>query len=147
MNHLNCLPQEGIYWGQHILQGVVARLGDHGIHRPITFTVAPLEGIYRSCVQPNLKEQAGSFTELPAHVPDVAVQEGLDACLQAGAGSIVALGGGSVLDAAKAVSHLHHEKTGRYLPIAALPTTLSGSEFSHYFGITETDRPQQCNRR
>lgn len=146
MNHLNCLPQEGIYWGQHILQGVVARLGDHGIHRPITFTVAPLEGLYRSCVQPNLKEQAGSFTELPAHVPDVAVQEGLDACLQAGAGSIVALGGGSVLDAAKAVSHLHHEKTGRYLPIAALPTTLSGSEFSHYFGITETDGPQKFKR-
>lgn len=146
MNHLNCLPQEGIYWGQHILQGVVARLGDHGIHRPITFTVTPLEGLYRSCVQPNLKEQAGSFTELPAHVPDVAVQEGLDACLQAGAGSIVALGGGSVLDAAKAVSHLHHEKTGRYLPIAALPTTLSGSEFSHYFGITETDGPQKFKR-
>ena len=146
MNHLNCLPQEGIYWGQHILQSVVARLGDHGIHRPITFTVAPLEGLYRSCIQPNLKEQAGSFTELPAHVPDVAVQEGLDACLQAGAASIVALGGGSVLDAAKAVSHLHHEKTGHYLPIAALPTTLSGSEFSHYFGITETDGPQKFKR-
>jgi maleylacetate reductase len=146
MNHLNCLPQEGIFWGQHILQGAVARLGEHGIQRPITFTVAPLASLYRSCVQPNLKDQAGSFMALPPHVPDVAVQEGLAACLQADAGSIVALGGGSVLDAAKAVSHLHHEKTGRYLPIAALPTTLSGSEFSHYFGITETDGPQKFKR-
>jgi len=146
MNHLNCLPQEGIYWGQHILQGAVARLGEHGIQRPITFTVAPLEGLYRTFVQPNLQDQAGSFTALPPHVPDVAVQEGLNACLQADAGSIVALGGGSVLDAAKAVSHLHQEKTGRYLPIAALPTTLSGSEFSHYFGITETDGPQKFKR-
>jgi len=146
MNHLNCLPQEGVFWGQHILQGAVARLGDHGIRRPVTFTVEPLERLYRNCVQPNLKHEAGSFTALPAHVPDVAVQGGLEACLQSGAESILALGGGSVLDAAKAVSHLHHEKTGRYLPIAALPTTLSGSEFSHYFGITETDGPQKFKR-
>jgi maleylacetate reductase len=146
MNHLNCLPQEGVFWGRHILQGAVARLGDHDIQRPITFTVEPLAKLHRTCVQPNLKQDAGTFTELPAHVPDIAVQHGLEACLQAGAGSILALGGGSVLDAAKAVSHLHHEKTGRYLPIAALPTTLSGSEFSHYFGITETDGPQKFKR-
>ena len=146
MNHLNCLPQDGVFWGQHILQGAVARLGDHGIHRPIMFTVEPLAKLYQSCVQPNLKQGTGSFMDLPAHVPDVAVQNGLDACLRAGAESIVALGGGSVLDAAKAVSHLHQEKTGRYLPIAALPTTLSGSEFSHYFGITETDGPQKFKR-
>jgi alcohol dehydrogenase class IV len=146
MNHLNCLPQDGIFWGQHILQGAVARLGEHGIHRPMAFTVEPLTKLYQECVRPNLKQSVGSFMELPAHVPDVAVQAGLDACLQAGAGSIVALGGGSVLDAAKAVSHLHHEKTGRYLPIAALPTTLSGSEFSHYFGITETDGPEKFKR-
>jgi alcohol dehydrogenase class IV len=146
MNHLNCLPQDGIFWGQHILQGAVARLGEHGIHRPMTFTVEPLTKLYQDCVRPNLKQAVGSFMELPAHVPDMAVQAGLDACLQASAESIVALGGGSVLDAAKAVSHLHHEKTGRYLPIAALPTTLSGSEFSHYFGITETDGPEKFKR-
>ena len=146
MNHLNCLPQDGIFWGQHILQGTVARLGEHGIHRPMTFTVEPLAKLHQDCVRPNLKQAVGSFMELPAHVPDVAVQAGLDACLHAGAESIVALGGGSVLDAAKAVSYLHHEKTGRYLPIAALPTTLSGSEFSHYFGITETDGPEKFKR-
>jgi len=146
MNHLNCLPQDGIFWGQHILQGAVARLGEHGIHRPMTFTVEPLAKLHQDCVRPNLKQAVGSFMELPAHVPDVAVQAGLDACLHAGAESIVALGGGSVLDAAKAVSYLHHEKTGRYLPIAALPTTLSGSEFSHYFGITETDGPEKFKR-
>jgi maleylacetate reductase len=59
---------------------------------------------------------------------------------------VVAIGGGSVLDAAKAVSHLHHGRTGRHLPIVALPTTLSGSEFSHYFGITETGGPQKFKR-
>lgn len=146
MNQYNCLPQDGVFWGEHILQGTVARLGDYGICRAITFTVEPLARLNQTHVQPNVKQGVGSFTDLPAHVPDVAVQQGLDACLQAGAQSIIALGGGSVLDAAKAVSHLHHEKTGRYLPIAALPTTLSGSEFSHYFGITETDGAQKFKR-
>lgn len=146
MNQLTCLPQDGVFWGQHILQSTVARLPDFGIHRAITFTVEPLADLNATSVQPNLKQGVGSFMDLPAHVPDVAVQDGLDACLRSGAESIVALGGGSVLDAAKAVSYLHHEKTGRHLPIAALPTTLSGSEFSHYFGITETDGAQKFKR-
>ncbi|MDM0074793.1 iron-containing alcohol dehydrogenase [Variovorax sp. J2P1-59] len=146
MNQYNCLPQDGVFWGEHILQSTVSRLGDYQMGRAITFTVEALTKLNQTHVQPNLKHGAGTFTELPAHAPDTAVQKGLDACLGAGADSIIALGGGSVLDAAKAVSHLHHEKTGRFLPIAALPTTLSGSEFSHYFGITETDGAQKFKR-
>lgn len=138
MNQLTCLPNEAVLWGEHILEDCVARLSDFGVSRPIAFSVEPLVQLYAQRVQPHLKDAVGSFTELPAHVPDFAVEGGLDACLQTGAESIVAMGGGSVLDAAKAVSYMHHRRTGRYLPIAALPTTLSGSEFSHYFGITET---------
>jgi alcohol dehydrogenase class IV len=146
MNHLNCLPQEAVLWGKDILPGAVALLGKYGIERPITFTVEPLQPLNRKYVEPNVEQSVGSFNDLPPHVPDVAVRAGFDACLRLGAKSIIALGGGSVLDAAKAVSHLHHQETGRHLPIAALPTTLSGSEFSHYFGITETDRPQKFKR-
>jgi maleylacetate reductase len=146
MNHLNCLPQDAVFWGPHILEEALARLGDHGIDRPITFTVEPLENLHRTYVEPNVRNGVGTFTDFPPHVPDVAVLRALDTCIGAGAGSIIALGGGSVLDAAKAVSHLHFQKTGRYLPIAALPTTLSGSEFSHYFGITETGGPQKFKR-
>ncbi|MDM0001035.1 iron-containing alcohol dehydrogenase [Variovorax sp. J22P240] len=146
MNQYNCLPQDGVFWGEHILQSTVARLADYGIGHAITFTVEPLAKLNQTHVQPNLKQGVGTFTDLPAHAPDSAIQQGLDACERAGAESIIALGGGSVLDAAKAVSHLHHERTGRFLPIAALPTTLSGSEFSHYFGITETDGAQKFKR-
>ena len=146
MNQLTCLPQEAVLWGRDILPDAVAMLGKYGIDSPITFTVEPLLALNRKCVEPTLRQGVGIFTDLPPHVPDVAVRAGLDACLHLGAGSIVALGGGSVLDAAKAVSHLHHQQTGRHLPIAALPTTLSGSEFSHYFGITETDGPQKFKR-
>ena len=146
MNHLNCLPQDAVFWGENTLAGALPRLQHYGIERPIVFTVEPLEALVRTHVEPHLQDIAGSFTGLPAHVPDTAVQAALDACLRSDARAIVGVGGGSVLDAAKAVSHLHHGRTGRHLPIVALPTTLSGSEFSHYFGVTETDGPQKFKR-
>lgn len=146
MNQLKCLPQEEIVWGHDILKTVAASMGDHGISRPMTFTVEFLEGLNREYLQPGIRDGVGTFTNLPPHVPDFAVRDGLRACIESNAGSIVALGGGSVLDAAKAVSYEHFKQTGRYLPIAAFPTTLSGSEFSHYFGVTETDGPQKFKR-
>jgi alcohol dehydrogenase class IV len=146
MNQLKCLPQEGIVWGHDILKTAAASLGEHGIRRPIVFTVEFLEDLNREYIQPAVLDGVGIFTGLPPHVPDYAVRKGLDACIGLGAESIIALGGGSVLDAAKAVSHQHFERTGRFLPIAAFPTTLSGSEFSHYFGVTETDGPVKFKR-
>ena len=113
-------------------------LGRYGIEKPIVFSVEPLNGIRRASVEPYVMDAVGEFLDLPPHVPDFAVRLGLQACEASGARSIIALGGGSVLDAAKAVSHFHQVKHGSFLPVVALPTTLSGSEFSHYFGVTET---------
>ncbi|MGO4810955.1 iron-containing alcohol dehydrogenase [Cupriavidus sp. 2MCAB6] len=146
MNQLKCLPQEEIVWGHGVLQTVAPSMGNYGIRRPMTFTVEFLEALNREYLQPAIGDGVGTFTGLPPHVPDFAVRDGLRACIEANAGSIIALGGGSVLDAAKAVSYQHFQQTGRYLPIAAIPTTLSGSEFSHYFGVTETDGPRKFKR-
>jgi maleylacetate reductase len=146
MNQLKCLPQEEIVWGHDVLKTVAPSMGNYGIRRPMTFTVEFLEALNREHLQPAIGDGVGTFTGLPPHVPDFAVRDGLRACIEANAGSIIAVGGGSVLDAAKAVSYQHFQQTGRYLPIAAIPTTLSGSEFSHYFGVTETDGPQKFKR-
>lgn len=146
MEQLKCLPQEHIVWGRDIAGQIAASLNSYGITRPITFTVEFLETLHSVHLQPHIVDSAGVISSLPPHVPDFAVQQALQACLHGRAESIVALGGGSVLDAAKAVSDLHYRQTGRYLPIAAFPTTLSGSEFSHYFGVTETDGPRKFKR-
>jgi maleylacetate reductase len=146
MNQLNCLPQHAVVWGHGILASAAQALAAHGLDRPITFTVEPLQPLNQAHLAPHIEHAVGSYTDLPPHVPDSSVRGGLAACMQAQANSIIALGGGSVLDAAKAVSWVHHRETGRYLPIAAFPTTLSGSEFSHYFGITETDGGQKFKR-
>jgi maleylacetate reductase len=146
MKQLNCLPQNAVVWGHDALTSAASVLDIYGIARAMTFTVEPLRKLHETQLAPHVAQGVGCFTDLPPHVPDTSVRAALSACMSAQADSIVALGGGSVLDAAKAVSYLHHRETGRYLPIAAFPTTLSGSEFSHYFGITETGGPQKFKR-
>jgi alcohol dehydrogenase class IV len=138
MEKIDFLPQDNVIWGRDILADTLGQLHQHGIKKPMLFTVEPLDLLMRNFVAPYLSDGVGTFLDLPPHVPDSAVLQALEACEASGAKSIVAVGGGSVLDAAKAVSHFHQVRHGTYLPIAALPTTLSGSEFSHYFGVTET---------
>ncbi|NOV19678.1 maleylacetate reductase [Ensifer adhaerens] len=146
MEKIEFLPQDNVIWGRGILADALGQLTQYGIKKPIVFTVEPLDAFRRSSVAPNLPDSVGTFVDLPPHVPDFAVNQALEACEASGAKSIVAVGGGSVLDAAKAVSHFHQIRHGTYLPIAALPTTLSGSEFSHYFGVTETAKEIKFKR-
>jgi alcohol dehydrogenase class IV len=114
MSELNSLPQELVVWGKSILSETVASLGDRGFDRPIILTVPPLATMNGEYVQAKLKNRVGVFTDLLAHAPDVGICSGLKAYVEAGAHSIVAHGGGSVLDAARAVSYLPHQQTGRY---------------------------------
>ncbi|MGO4355196.1 iron-containing alcohol dehydrogenase [Rhizobium sp. RAF36] len=146
MQKLEFLPQERVIWGRGVIADALSNLGMHGIERPIVFTVEPLAELAKALVAPHLSDSVGTFLDFPPHVPDTAVERAIEACVASGAGAIVALGGGSVLDAAKAASHFHEVRTGRYLPIVALPTTLSGSEFSHYFGVTETNHDVKFKR-
>ncbi|MDH2384490.1 iron-containing alcohol dehydrogenase [Bradyrhizobium sp. CER78] len=129
-----------------IVDAAIRDLADEGFERPMIFTVEPLLLSTKRAILPHLHDAAGMLSDFPPHAPDSAIEDALDRCIQAGARSIVAFGGGSVLDAAKAVSHFHYLRQGRYLPLVALPTTLSGSEFSHYFGITETSGPRPFKR-
>lgn len=138
MQQLDFLPSEKVIWGRDVLAGAMASLKHYGIDRPILFTVEPLAELASVLAKELGAEKVGDYLDFPPHVPEEAVNRALQACETAGAKSIIALGGGSVLDAAKAVSHFHQQRHGRELPIVALPTTLSGSEFSHYFGVTET---------
>ncbi|MBW9113905.1 iron-containing alcohol dehydrogenase [Rhizobium cauense] len=138
MQQLDFLPQEKVIWGRQVLTSALAKLNHYGIERPILFTVEPLAGLANEIAAAIGPDVVGEYLEFPPHVPETAVNNALRACESTGAKSIIALGGGSVLDAAKAVSHFNQRRHGLHLPIVALPTTLSGSEFSHYFGVTET---------
>jgi maleylacetate reductase len=145
---LKCLPQDMVRWGQGIVPQALQELPRHGVERPIVFTIERLFASTNQLVLPHLEEVSGVFTDLPPHAPDTAIEAALARCIRTGTRSIIAYGDGSVLDAAKAVSHFHYIRQGSHLPIVALPTTLSGSEFSHYFGVTVTSgaRPFKKSR-
>jgi maleylacetate reductase len=105
-----------VRWGLDGLDGLLAELG---IGRP--FVVA-------SDRWSELLPGAGRWSEVPTdRIADVAAAaEGADALL--------AIGGGSAIDLAKAVS----AETG--LPLVSVPTTYSGSEWTTFFGVRDPDR-------
>jgi maleylacetate reductase len=105
-----------VRWGLDELDGLLAELG---IGRP--FVVA-------SDRWSELLPGASRWSEVPTdRIADVAAAaEGADALL--------AIGGGSAIDLAKAVS----AETG--LPLVSVPTTYSGAEWTTFFGVRDPDR-------
>lgn len=75
---------------------------------------------------------AQRFSGVRRHAPIDVVAAATDAAV--GADCIVAVGGGSAIDTAKAVS------AATQLPLVAVPTTYSGSEWTTYFGMRDEDR-------
>jgi maleylacetate reductase len=76
-------------------------------------------------------DTAGIVGHAVAHVPIDAVRAARDIATRAGAGCSVAIGGGSAIGLAKALSL----ETGQ--PIVAVPTTYAGSEMTSIYGITD----------
>jgi maleylacetate reductase len=102
-----------VRWGLGELPGLLLELG---IERPFLvasdrWTELPVE-------------PAASWAEIPSH--RIEVPEGVD--------GIVAVGGGSAIDTAKAVS------ADDGLPLVSVPTTYSGAEWTDFYGVRDPDR-------
>jgi maleylacetate reductase len=72
------------------------------------------------------------FTGVRPHVPAPTVEEAI--AQLAGVDGLVAVGGGSAIDTAKAMS----ARTG--LPVISVPTTYSGAEWTPMFGVRDEER-------
>ncbi|MEN4918903.1 iron-containing alcohol dehydrogenase [Achromobacter spanius] len=103
----------------------------------------------------------GGFFGVPAHSPLPAVMQAADRVRASGANHLVAIGGGSVIDAAKAVAFWVSEAVpagfdprklpaidsvdpsrrgdsdAQWLRITAIPVTLSAAEFTFFAGVTD----------
>lgn len=91
-----------------------------------------------------------TYAEVHPHVQDVQVDEVLALARDVNADAIVGMGGGSPIGMAKAVASRYtayqdgHPAVGAapsdrsILPVAAIPTTYSGSEMTAVYGVTHT---------
>lgn len=105
-----------VRWGLGELEGVLERLG---VERPF-LVASPRWDLPVSVV--------GEWREVPSDRIADAV------AATTGADSILAVGGGSAIDLAKAIS----AETG--LPLVSVPTTYSGAEWTPSFGIRDHDK-------
>ena len=89
---------------------------------------------------------AATFDGVEPHVPAPVVQQAVMRTRREGCDGVVALGGGAVMDAAKAVAFFADQAAGgddaRFidlpsLPAIAVPTTYSGAEMTPFFGVTD----------
>jgi maleylacetate reductase len=102
-----------VRWG---LDQVGPLLTELGVERPFVVASPRWDGL--------ALRGAARWTEVPSD--RIAVPEGVD--------GIVAVGGGSAIDTAKAAS------AASGLPLVSVPTTYSGSEWTQSFGVRRRDR-------
>src|SRR5439155_6281068 len=87
-----------------------------------------------------------TFDAVEPHLPAPVVQQAVMVARREGCDGIVAVGGGAVMDAAKAVTFFSDQAGGgreaRFLdlpaiPAVSVPTTYSGAEMTSHFGMTD----------
>ncbi len=110
-----------VRWGLGAYAEVLAELG---IERPLVITTRRWDGVQLPA--------AARYAGCRQHVPRDTVDEAIAAT--AGADGLVALGGGSAIDTAKAVS------AETALPVVSIPTTYSGAEWTSGFGVRDEAR-------
>jgi maleylacetate reductase len=110
-----------VRWGLEELTGLLRELG---IERPLLVTSRRWESVQLPV--------AKRFLGVRSHVPADSVAAALAAATQVD--GLVALGGGSAIDTAKAVS------AETRLPVVSIPTTYSGAEWTHTFGVRDEER-------
>jgi alcohol dehydrogenase len=138
------LPIERLYPGAGALANLGSELERLGVERALLLTGKTLS---QGSLLGKVREVAGGritaeFGKVAAHNPTSTVEAAHAAFKAAGADAIVAFGGGSVVDCAKAVKHTSMaatDESSRGIPLVDLATTLSGAEFACSFGQTDDD--------
>ncbi|EIW63198.1 iron-containing alcohol dehydrogenase [Trametes versicolor FP-101664 SS1] len=87
-----------------------------------------------------LNAYGATFYEIGQHSPIAGIENGLQQFKDVGADVIVAVGGGSPVDASKAILYFQQQETGGpYLKQIAIPTTLSAAEYTVGAGYTNEE--------
>lgn len=133
------LPIASISWGNGSLSTVGELLRSLGCSRTALFTT-PFQAAdpdLMTSVMTAVPTIELTHSEFAPHAPEADIVAATAALMDNGIDSVVSVGGGSVIDAAKAALGRMIDAGGSRPRHIVVPTTLSGSELSHTFGITE----------
>lgn len=134
------LPMDRVVYGPgslSVLPGEVDRLGGLRVLLVTTGSIVRSSSLAIQ-VQALLGERCVAVhSNVRQHTPAGDVTGVCNRLVATEADLVVSLGGGSVIDAAKAAILANARETGGFLPHIAIPTTLSASEFSPLFGVTD----------
>lgn len=163
--HFRIHPQERVIFGRPAAEAVVEEMARQGVSRAFVTSTASLaragaEGPLAQVIAGLGEACVGVHDRIRSHSPEADVVEAANAARAAGADVLVAVGGGSVIDATKAVQMClwtgagdveamraagkalaaDRRAEGGAMRMIAVPTTLSAAEFTPTAGITDTDR-------
>ncbi len=129
------LPLEHIIFGEGSLEKLPEEIKRLGGKRVVIITgnsLANRTGVVKKVVGTLGSLHQGTFSEIRQHTPARDVENALQFARKVRADTLVSVGGGSPIDAAKAVSKAMSDEPGHKMPLhLAIPTTLSAAEFSY----------------
>ena len=159
------LALQRVHHGRPAVDALMEEVGRAGASRVFVTTTRSLAGarLVADCIAALGDRFAGRFDAIAAHSPREAVIAGAALIRDAGADLVLAIGGGSVIDATKvmlqcvwfgitepagldAIVGGRHRGGGdpsawdadpQRLRMIAIPTTLSAAEFNHLAGVTD----------
>lgn len=128
-------PHQRVVFASGALSHVAEEAARLGWQRPLVIAT-PGSGarLGQSIVDQLAGKAAGLHAEAVMHVPKAVAAAGIKAARDTDADGLIAVGGGSAIGLAKAIT------LDTDLSILAVPTTYSGSEGTPIFGTTEGDR-------
>ena len=116
-----------VRWGLDELPDLLSELG---VSRPLLVSTERWRGFELPLALPESRRYHG----VAAHAPRAAIDAAIALATATGADGLLALGGGSAIDTAKAAS----AATG--LPVISIPTTYSGAEWTTGYGSRDLER-------
>ncbi len=137
------LPQERVIFGVGSisqLQDEVARIGAVRGLIITGNTLATQTDVIAGVAHALGALHAGTFAGIRQHAPGSGVAQATEAARALDADVLISVGGGSPIDAAKAVALELARERGVFPAHIAIPTTLSAAEFSHLAGVTDEQR-------
>ena len=134
------LPQEHIVFGAGSLTQLADEVKRVGGQRAFLITgksLATQSNVVNRIEQALGSQHVGTFSSIRQHSPKGDVAQAAEQARTLKADVLISVGGGSPIDATKAMAQAILQESGNLLPHIAIPTTLSAAEFSHLVGVTD----------